>query len=770
MLPCARQSIGRIQLRTPPSTHGAPTCASKKLKSAAIAKQSSRLLFSATTRTTFLHRITPSSLSFRPSISLYHSSIHQGARQPSAQPSELASQCAQVCEERSASLRSTETDYAVELDKLREVIATYSDKTLEPHVSRLLRLWLSSETEIPASYRITVLELAAVYYSNLQLLINLETIVFSTRKTHQLVPSLETYVTLLTLSGRHKQLPSIEMAFKFWKKDYGLTYEVDPTVLQDAVLDYDALLATAAPTPSSPSRRAGAAFFEYVKGSKQEDDVICLFSTTMRAAARSKNLDFVESVFQEALMVIKNNQPLYDTMADIYCAANRVEKAHKLLFLMDKKDESLLVVLGACARLKNYHLAEKVFYDSQAAFGLVPTIDRWNALLEVYIIREEMSVAHERFIDMLRSKHGIRPNIQTYEQMVTGHVRAKDTPRVEEMFKHALSNNVDISTNLYAWVMEAYVHAKDHDKAFGIVQTMHERGLVLPQKFKNLLLQRCRRVDGLLERYERYFGTAPEPFDDLKEVRAHAEAKRASEKQMAEDAKTRKKNAKRAEAAPEPLASTSLETNNLGAQQEAGEIAEKPQEEVLEEDDNTQFVDVVEGSPGNEFGFLEEIVEDDVEVSMEEWMKDDMGEQGWMDFSKPDGGSSRKYKRSHNLSMRYRDVFEVAGWNDPLDVQGKVKPKEWQILSDPFSKTRPEVADKKREMRRVSSQIETLQQEVVDKIEAETERNKLRQQRRRERAYGQTRRYTDDPKKLRKDKEQKDFRKGPPAGSTFTFR
>lgn len=767
MLSSTWQSLRRI---TPTSRLEVPsgrTCPLQSLNAVVTAKQSSKPLYLTWTRTSFIHK---DSRSFLPTTTLnkrYYASKAFNKASSTPASSEAIAKSQQIVDTLSSSLRANGADIALELGNFQQFLLDHADKNLEATVSPLIRLWLSSELDIPVAERTRALELAATYYHDAQLLTNLENLLFSARKNLNIVPTPEIYHQLLALSGRHKQLPSVELAFKLWKKDFGLTYSLDSAALQDSLLDQESILSHILPDAPIESRRSVTTFFEYIKDSDHASLVSSLFSATMKAAAKTRNLDSAELIFQEALMVLKDNQHVYDTMAEIYCSSNRVEKAHKLLFLMPNKESSLLVVLDACARLKNYHLAEKVFYDSYSAFDLPTTADIWNALLGVYITREEMNVAHDRFIDMLQSKQAARPNLQTYERMITGHVRAKDSQRAEEMFKHANSNKIDISTNIYAWIMEAHVDAKDYDKAFGIIQIMQGKGLVLPQKFKNLLLQRCRRTDGLMEQYEKYFGTAPEPFDDLKELRNHAEAKRAFEKQTALDAKLRKKAAK----------SESIDSKSSQAQtaafESSNDVATSATEsgaDANEIDDNTQFVDVVEGSGEEEYGLLEEVCEDDAEMSMEEWMNDDMGAHGWKDFSKPDPSSSKKYKRIHNVSLRYKDVFEVSGWTDPLDVEGSVKPKEWQIVADPFSKTRPEVAEKKREQRRISTQIETLQQEVIDKIEAETERNKLKQQRRRERAYGQTRRYTDDPKKLRKEKEENNRRRGPPPGSTFSFR
>lgn len=771
MLSSTWHSIRRINPTSRLEVSATRTRPSRSLTTALKAKQSAQPLSFAWTRTPFIQHHTRSSPSTTSSSARYYASKTLNNSAADLESLETIAQCQQTVDALSSALRVSGADFALELDNLSQLLQDCSDKKLEAFVSPLLRLWLSSELDIPLTERTRALELASSYYYNTQLLVNFETIVFNARKNLKLVPSPETYVQLLALSGRHKQLPSVEMAFKLWKKDYGLTYELNSDAVQDSLLDQEAILAAALPNAPIESRRTATAFFEYIKDSDHASVVSSLFSATMKAAAKTRNLDAAELIFQEALMVLKDNQQVHDTMAEIYCNSNRVEKAHKLLFLMPNKENSVLVVLDACARLKNYHLAEKVFYDSYSAFKLPSTADIWNALLGVYITRDEMNVAHDRFIDMLQSKQSARPNLQTYERMITGHVRAKDAQRAEEMFKHAKSNKIEISATIYAWIMEAYIDAKDYDKTFGIVHAMQERGLILPQKFKNLLLQRCRRTDGLMEQYEKYFGTAPEPFDDLKEVRGHAEAKRAFDKQSAEEAKLRKKAAKAGSSSSVPShAQTGTLENSTEGELVDGVNKESGLEASELDDDNTQFVDVVEGAESHEFGLLEEVVEDDTEMSMEEWMKDDMGEQGWMDFSKPDPSSSKKYKRIHNVNLRYKDVFEVSGWSDPLDVQGNVKPKEWQIVADPFSKTKPEVSEKKREQRRISSQIETLQQEVIDKIEAESERSKLKQQRRRERAYGQTRRYIDDPKKLRKEKEDKDRRRGPPAGSTFSFR
>lgn len=701
----------------------------------------------------------------------YYTSNTIKSSQASSVPTQLSLIYEQKCEELSASLRATGVNYSVELDKLRDLLKNTTDKSLEPIVSKLVRLWLSSEIEIPVVDRTLALEAATAYYYELETLLAMETMIFAARSNCEVKPSINTYLKLLSLSGRHRQRPSIEMALKMWKKDYGLSYEIDNEELQASLMDQEQLLSSALPTARMDRNLASKNFFDYIKNEKQEKDVLELFKATMKAALRSKHLELSEMVFQEALMVIKDSQSLYDTMVEIYCDANRVEKAHKLLFVMDKKEKGVLVTLDACARLMNFHLAEKIFYDSQSAFKLVPTADTWNSLLNVYVIRKEMNVAHDRFIDLLQSKHKTRPNLKTYEQMITGHVRAKDVQRAEEMYKHAISNKIDISVHIYSWMVEAFVNAKNFDGAFGIVQAMQERELVLPHKFKHLLLQRCRRHDGMLERYEKFFGSAPEPFDDLKELRMHAEMKREHEKSVAEENKLRKKAAKQSAIGVSTSETTSSEFMDVNPEDLTGELSieEALKAEGIEED-NTQFVDVIEPHQGGEYGYLEEVVEDDAEVSMEEWMKDDMGEHGWMDFSKPDTSSSKKYKRIHNMTERFQDVFEVAGWNDPLDVTGKVKPKEWQILSDPFSKMSPEVAAKQRENRRVDAQIDALQAEVIEKIEAETERSKLRQQRRRERAYGQTRRYVDDPKKIRKEKEERNRHRGPPPGSSFSFR
>lgn len=717
----------------------------------------------------------PHRINTRVLVSYYNTST---TPQVSTGLQELKNRCGQLCASFSSSLTDSSIPFSEHIDRFKAMTSEYGAKEFEPIITSAVAAIMCPELKISAAERALALDAAVSYYCELQLLLQAEQTLYLALQRTDVQASVETFEKILTLSGRHKQAPSIELAFKTWKKSLGLTYEIAEDELPSLEEEGDAKqsLASDKLAQRDYKRESGAitTFYEYVKDENHERDVIRLFIATIKAAGRAKNLQFAKRVFAESLLVVaQNTASLYDTMVQVFCDANRVEKAHQLLFQMKEREKSIILVLNACARLKNYHLAEKVFHDMQTAFHMVPNISIWNALFGVYVTREEMEIAHTRFVDMLQSKHRIRPDLNTYELLIPGHVRAKDAVRAEEMLKHAKSNKIEISAPLYAWVMEAYLYAKQYDLAYDIVEEMRQHDLALPQKFKNLLLQKSRRVEGLLERYESYFGVAPEPFDDLKYIRAHAEAKREMERRMLEETKNRKKLAK-ASSAGHTSSEAKVATDNsniISESRKSKKAIEGEEMENEEEFDNTEFVDVVGGEKEGEYGFLEEIVEDDEEMSREEWMKDDMGEFGWMDFTKPDVVTSKHRRRHiHNVNARYDDVFEIAGWNrDSQDVLGKVKPKEWQIVSDPFSNTRPEVAAKKTEQRRADSQMQALEQEVIEAIGAQTDRAKLKEQRRREKAYGQTRRYTDDPKKIKEEKKR-DKRSRPPPGSTFTFR
>lgn len=179
-----------------------------------------------------------------------------------------------------------------------------------------------------------------------------------------------------------------------------------------------------------------------------------------------------------------------------------------------------------------------------------------------------------------------------------------------------------------------------------------------------------------------------------------------------------------------------------------------------------ESVEVVE-NPESEYGILEEVIEDDAEVSKDEWMKGDIGEHGWKELVKQRMKQNvPRRKTPHQVNQRYADVFEAANWMNREDVAGAVEKKQWQILNDPFSRTRPEVEAKRKQVERSEAQIDAIERDFMERMDAQTYRAKLKEQRRRERAYGQTRRYVDDPKKKRN--QVRDDR--PPAGSTFSFR
>jgi hypothetical protein len=148
-------------------------------------------------------------------------------------------------------------------------------------------------------------------------------------------------------------------------------------------------------------------------------------------------------------------------------------------------------------------------------------------------------------------------------------------------------------------------------------------------------------------------------------------------------------------------------------------------------------------------------------------MKDDIGENGWKELrgklTKP-----KRSKRPTKVNARYQEVFEAVGWTNNEDVGGSVKVKEWQLLDDPFSQPKPETVKKNEAKRRAADQIESIQQEVLEKIDAQTARSKLKDQRRRERVYGNRSRFIieerleSERRKVREDRA--------PAGSTFSFR
>ena len=102
------------------------------------------------------------------------------------------------------------------------------------------------------------------------------------------------------------------------------------------------------------------------------------------------------------------------------------------------------------------------------------------------------------------------------------------------------------------------------------------------------------------------------------------------------------------------------------------------------------------------------------------------------------------------------------------DVDGSVKVKEWQLMNDPFSQAGAKVSANKAAKRRAADQIESIEQEVMQMLDAQTARSKLHEQRRRERTYGNTRKYAEDPRKKREKEKVRSDR--PPPGSSFSFR
>jgi hypothetical protein len=663
---------------------------------------------------------------------------------------------------------------------LEQFIANFPEEQAQKQVSMVLDQWTSSKLEMPLSTRLRAIVLGVLYYCEAELLLKAEALYYKTKRQYKFKGNVLVYETLLTRSGRHKQIASIELVFKSWKEDFGLTYSYQTPEISSDLNPKQRSLNDVGDTHRQPPTN----FFEYIKDDIHAQNVTHLFATTMRAATKAKSLEFAVSVFEESLLVIKDSIPLYEVMVECFCNLNRVENAYQLLFSMEKGSalSAVHTVLDACARLKNYHLSERVFYDIRTSFHMTPTVDSWNRLLKVYVFREEMDFAHERFIDMLKTKENTRPNLETYEMMIAGHVRAKDAARALEMLKHAKSNNLmQISSLMYAWVMEGHLHAKQYDEMFAIIQEMQDLSLPLPHKFQNLLIRKCRRVDGLLPRYEDFFGPAPEPFDDLKDVREHAEAARRYEEETKKIAKLRKLAKK---AGTDGISTTK---QNMAVADDAfteEEMAKVGDDEVVETNEIASHLaeeshaipsEERGQTPTEQYGMLEEIVEDDAEVSKEEWMKGDIGEHGWKDFSLPEqttsstGAKKKKSKLAHMVNLRYKDVFEVAKWKDGSDLDGSVAVREWQILSDPFSKTRPHVVERRKAVERAAAQIESLEQEVIEKIDAQTAREKLKQQRRREKAYGQTRKYIDDPKKLRKRGEKEGLTQ-PPPGATFSFR
>jgi pentatricopeptide repeat protein len=686
-------------------------------------------------------------------------------------PYEKAEKCVEQFESLLGVLDSSNVNVEIALEQLRKFVMDFPEAESEKQVTEAIKAFLSLKLEKGAAVYLRVLEVAFQYFIPLQKLSKLEELFYKARTQCGVQGTHKMFEELLILSGRHKLRPSIELAFKSWKKDFGLLYEYIPS---SAPLDATPRLRIFGLKPSFDDSEPPS-LVAHVKDAEHRQHIVDLFCLTIKAASKAKEIELAVQIFEEALLVLKYDDSLFETMVDALCHANRIENAHRLLYDMHEAQKvtfrAIHSVLRACGRLQNYFLAERLFLDISTSFHLTPTVETWNELLEVHVLRGAMEVAHERFVQMLNTKERTRPNLATYELLVAGHVRAKDVERVTEMLKHAKSNKVAISPLLYAWVMEAHLHAKQYDEAFDIVNTLRREGGELPQKFQNLLLRKCRRVDGLLPRYEAIFGPAPDPVDDLKEIRIHAEALRRLEQ----------KSKLSAQAATAVGRSTSNSTpsspdNELKDISEPKSSIEGEREQLNDPNIETvaapQVSDLTDESQKQNIGVLEEVVEDEAEMSMEEWMKDDMGEHGWKDLSVADkseispSGKKKKSKYANMVNLRYRDVFEAAGWNDKTDLDGAVEVRQWQILDDPFSRPRPEVLARRQVLERSSAQIEALQAEVIEKIDAQTTRSKLKEQRRRERAYGNTRKYIEDPKK-RKSKVRTDQA---PAGSTFSFR
>lgn len=685
---------------------------------------------------------------------------------------------AEKCDQASSALISTLSAGSVDsiqaLGSLQDFLREFHEPQSSTRLVGVMKVWTSKKVHLDLATRQAGVELAVHYYCEHQLLDKAETLFYLSRKEHGFKGSAAVYEALLMLAGRHRLRPSITLAFSSWKTDFGLSYspldveDDDISLFQFVEGDDQAAQAQSTLQPdASPDnlKQTGLLQHEEEQEPAAPETSLAitakhLFCVSIRAASRARAVDLAVAIFEESIRVIRNSIPLYETMVEAYCFLNRVESAYELLFEFEWNPtfRAIHTVLDACARLKNYHLSERTFYDIYSSWRLTPTADTWNLLLQVYINREDMQSAHNRFIDMLNSKEQTRPNAVTYETLIAGHVRAKDVQRASEMLRHALSNlPPPIPVILYAWVMEAHMYGKQYDDAFKIMEELRSKNLTLPNKFQNLLLTRCRRLPELLQRYEALFGSAPEPFDDLQEVRLHVQLKREVEQRRAEEQKNKVKAKKLATASQlSDSSSADIASQSMDPSFHASIMESSPMESV----------EVVE-NPESEYGILEEVIEDDAEVSKDEWMKDDIGEHGWKELVKQRMKQNvPRRKTPHQVNQRYADVFEAANWMNREDVAGAVEKKQWQILNDPFSRTRPEVEAKRKQVERSEAQIDAIERDFMERMDAQTYRAKLKEQRRRERAYGQTRRYVDDPKKKRN--QVRDDR--PPAGSTFSFR
>lgn len=446
---------------------------------------------------------------------------------------------------------------------------------------------------------------------------------------------------------------------------------------------------------------------------------------TIFAYAKAKAIERSHEVFKSAIKKYPKNYSLYLVIVQSFCHVNRIESSLDILKdayidMIPIQLDIVHITLEACARLGNFFLAERIFKDISAFYRLEYTIDTWNHLFKCYFNSKDMSTLHFRFMDMLKGSE-IRPNFKTYEIIIMGNVKDKNHNSSYQLFQHMISHNVEPNDWIYGWVIEGFVNAKLWEKAYELIAEMQSKNLKLHNKFRNLILIKSKK-SGQVELYENAFGPIPEPFDDLKELKQQVLIK----KKLNEEKKSLKK---------------------LKLKEKKKSIIES---NVVEKNIQTQNKD-------DETKDFEQIVEEDEDVSFEDWMKDDIGKDGWKNTS-----INLNEKKKFLKNAKYESVFEASGWKNSADVNGPFNPKEWNIVDDPLSVPRPHVATKKKIIKQNFERMERFQNEAVNQYEKMEKERLLEEQERRRKAYGTTRFYGPRPEKSKKPKKN--------IGSSFSFR